>query len=125
MDRAFLSRSRQHNVLGGRVGGRHVVKVTPEEELLLQSHAEKAGVTVARLMVEAALTPERSRVPVGELTELFALTRLVGALGSNINQMAKVANSTGEIPPEAFAAFDAVRRTCRRLDLLAHEVSGR
>lgn len=123
--RAFLARTRQHNVLGGRVGGRHVVKVTPEEEAQLQLRAQEAGVTVARLMVEAALHERHTQVSRADLSELFALNQLVGRLGVNINQMAKATNATSEIPPEAFAAMDAVARTCDRLDRLARDVSGR
>lgn len=122
--RSFLARNRQHNVLGGREV-RHVVKVTPEVEAQLLLRAQDAGTTVARLMVESALQERGFRASRADLTELFALNRLVGRLGVNINQMAKAANSTGEIPPEAFAAMDAVARTCRRLDELAREVSGR
>lgn len=114
---AELRRARRENVRGGRQH-RHVVKVTPEEEALLLQLATAQGVTVPRLLVEAALAgdgesaTQRRQV----LSELFAVHRLLGALGNNVNQIAKATNATLETQPETAATLQAVRRSLQRVD---------
>lgn len=116
-------RSRQSNVVGGRVH-RHVVKLTDEQELAVQAAARVQGVTVARLLADSALKAPRASVSREDLTELFETTRLVGALGNNLNQIAKVANSTGELVPETAATLAAVRRVFDRVRTLPRELTG-
>ena len=116
-------RSRQSNVVGGRVH-RHVVKLTDEQELAVQAAARVQGVTVARLLADSALTAPRASVSREDLTELFETTRLIGALGNNLNQIAKVANSTGELVPETAATLAAVRRVFDRVLTLPRELTG-
>ncbi|SFA45033.1 mobilisation protein (MobC) [Rhodococcoides kroppenstedtii] len=116
-------RSRQSNVVGGRVH-RHVVKLTDEQELAVQAAARVQGVTVARLLADSALKAPRASVSREDLTELFETTRLIGALGNNLNQIAKVANSTGELVPETAATLAAVRRVFDRVRTLPRELTG-
>lgn len=81
--------------------------------------ADERGVTVPRLLVEAA-TAER----VGEtatdrrelLTELFGLHRALGAVGNNLNQLTRATNATGDLPAELEHTLAAVRRQLDRLD---------
>lgn len=113
-----LRRRRRQNAPGGRQH-RHSVSVTPEEEGLLVRLADERGVTVPRLLVEAA-TAER----VGEtatdrrelLTELFGLHRALGAVGNNLNQLTRATNATGDLPAELEHTLAAVRRQLDRLD---------
>lgn len=113
-----LRRRRRENVMGGR-RVRHVVAVTPEEEGVLIRLAEAQGVTVPRLLVEAA-TAER----VGEtatdrrelLAELFGVHRALGAVGNNLNQLTRAVNATGEWSAELGLTLAAVRRQLTRLD---------
>lgn len=116
-------RSRQSNVIGGRAH-RHVVKLTDEQELAVQAAARVQGVTVARLLADSALKAPRASVSREDLTELFETTRLIGALGNNLNQIAKVANSTGELVPETAATLAAVRRVFDRVRTLPRELTG-
>ncbi|OZC46340.1 MULTISPECIES: plasmid mobilization protein [Nocardiaceae] len=116
-------RTRQSNVVGGRMY-RHVVKLTEEQELAVQAAARVQGVTVARLLADSALKAPRASVSREDLTELFAVTKLIAAVGRNLNQLAKVANATGEVPPETAAAVDAVRRVFDRLRALPRELTG-
>jgi hypothetical protein len=116
-------RTRQSNVVGGRTY-RHVVKLTDEQELAVQAAARVQGVTVARLLADSALKAPRASVSREDLTELFAVTKLIAAVGRNLNQLAKVANATGEVPPETAAAVDAVRRVFDRLRELPRELTG-
>lgn len=113
-----LARRRRENAPGGR-RHRHSVLVTPEEEGLLVRLAAEQGVTVPRLLVEAA-TAER----VGEtatdrrelLTELFRVHRALGAVGNNLNQLTRAANATGDLSVELEHTLAAVRRQLMRLD---------
>ena len=78
-----LTRRRRENAPGGR-RHRHSVLVTPEEEGLLVRLAAEQGVTVPRLLVEAA-TAERAGETATDrrelLTELFGVHRALGAVG--------------------------------------------
>lgn len=91
-------RERRENVPGGRAG-RHVVKVTPEEESELLRRAQEARITVARLMVESALSDsgETATDRRDLAAELFSAFRLLSAISININQMAPTQPETS--PP--------------------------
>jgi len=94
------------------------VKVTPEEEALLLVRAEEQRVSIPRLLVESALSPQ-GETPTQRrelLAELFRLNRLVGSIANNVNQIAKATNATGELQPETSATFAAVRRVSGRID---------
>jgi len=111
------ARRRRANVAGGRQHS-HEVKVTPEEEALLLVRAEEQRVSIPRLLVESALSPQ-GETPTQRrelLTELFRLNRLVGSIANNVNQIAKATNATGELQPETSATFAAVRRVSGRID---------
>lgn len=113
-----LRRRRRENVAGGR-RFRHVVSVTGAEEGVLVGLAEAQGVTVPRLLVEAA-TAERVGETVTDrrelLTELFGVHRALGAVGNNLNQLTRAVNATGEWSDELGSTLAAVRRQLTRLD---------
>ena len=75
------------------------VRLSLEEKRRLRERAGELGVSVPRLMVEAALsgveTPAQRRAWVAEL---FELRRLSATVANNVNQLAKVANTSGELP---------------------------
>lgn len=124
-----VRRRRRANVAGGSARSHaHLVRVNVEEEAQLLGRAEAQGVSVPRLLVEAALADESSgltRTQRSELvTELFALQNLLARAGVNLNQLAKVANSTGEMPTleqvqgSHRMLFGAVKRIDAALDVL-------
>lgn len=117
-------RERRENVPGGRAG-RHVVKVTPEEESELLRRAQEARITVARLMVESALSDsgETATDRRDLAAELFSAFRLLSAISININQMAKATNATGDIPVELNGALVSVRRLADRIHGTLDEMS--
>jgi hypothetical protein len=122
----WKSRRRRANVEGGRMH-RHVVKVTPEEEARLLQIAERHRVTVVRLLVESALsegaeTPSERR---DQFMELSNLARLVGSVANNINQIARHANTTNEIPSDAAAAITDAKSVIHRVDRLLADMAGR
>ena len=75
------------------------VRLSLEEKRRLRERAGELGVSVPRLMVEAALsgveTPAQRRA---WIAELFELRRLLATVANNVNQLAKVANTSGELP---------------------------
>lgn len=112
-----IRRRRRANVPGGRRHS-HEVKVTPEEEALLVQRAEEQRVTVPRLLVESALAPQ-GETPTQRrelIAALFGVSRLLGTIANNVNQIAKATNSTGEWQAETSATLDAVRRTTTRIE---------
>lgn len=116
-DRGRLARRRRANVPGGRRHA-HEVKVTPEEEARLLQLAEAQRVSIPRLLVEAALSPQ-GETPTQRrdaIAKLFGLHRLLAGIASNVNQIARVANASGDIRPETVATLQAVRRTAERID---------
>lgn len=99
-------RMRQANVAGGRPVA-HRVCVSVEEEAVLARRAAAERVTVARLLVESALsgggeTPSERRVLV---EELFAARRELARVGVNVNQLARKANVGEGFPVEEARAF--------------------
>lgn len=128
--RGRFMRRRRENADTARTR-RFVVKVTPEEELLLRSRAEGLRVTVARLMVESALSDEVWSVVQQRalLAELGAVRNLLGNVANNVNQLARFANREGHfieedargylqwlraLYPRVEAAFEAAALSRRR-----------
>ena len=74
------------------------VKLTEAEREQLRARAAELGVSVPRLMVEAALsgveTPtDRRRM----VAELFEVRRLLATVANNVNQLARSANISGQV----------------------------
>ncbi|GIG28064.1 plasmid mobilization protein [Cellulomonas marina] len=113
-----FGRRRRANAPGGRAH-KHEVKVTAEEEAQLLALAAAQGVTIPRLLVEAALAGparETSTERRNAFVNLFAIRRLLAAVSNNVNQMAKATNATGQVQAEMTATLAAVRRSAMRLD---------
>lgn len=90
---------------------------------MLLKRALEQGVTVPRLLVESALATEPGETATQRrevLVELFRLHRMLAAVGNNINQIARVANTEGHLPAdkrdELSHALDVVLRTAHRVD---------
>ena len=93
--------------------GRYFVRVNADEQAALLRLAAHQNVSVQRVLVESALRPDTgvSRADIQELiSTLFGLSRQISAVGSNLNQIAKVANTTGEVPEDITAALDGLRK---------------
>jgi 16S rRNA U516 pseudouridylate synthase RsuA-like enzyme len=76
------------------------VKLTEGERDQLRARAAELGVSVPRLLVESALaeatvTGTERRA---EMVELFEVRRLLATVANNVNQLARVANTAGEVP---------------------------
>jgi hypothetical protein len=72
--------------------------LSEDEHQRLRERAAELGVNVPRLLVESALagveTPSDRREMIAEL---FEVRRLLATVANNVNQLAKVANISGEI----------------------------
>lgn len=121
-------RRRQANVAGGR-GHSFKVKTSAEQAQVLISRAVVAGVSVPRLLVEAALAGPGGRTSTQRhevMAELFAVHRKLSGIAVNINQVAKATNATREAPESAgwVAALEAVREVAARVDEAVATVAG-
>lgn len=103
---------------------RHVVKVTHEQEERLLLAAAERRVTVARLMVESALSggSDRAAEHAEMIGEMYRVSRLLGKVGVNINQIARATNTDLTWQEDTAAAVQAHGRVCERLDALLDRV---
>ena len=102
----------------------HKVRVSEEQERrLLVLAAQHGNVSVPRLLVESTLAGgSGAAVAKADLAaELFRVTRFLGKVGVNVNQIARATNATLETQPETVAAMAAVQRVCARAEALLAE----
>lgn len=69
-------------------------RVTPLEKEHLKTEAVKAGLPIEPFLRRLVLGVDLKPRPPAELTEVL---RQLSAIGNNINQIARIANSSGEI----------------------------
>ncbi|WP_200933679.1 plasmid mobilization relaxosome protein MobC [Arthrobacter sp. Leaf141] len=115
--RTNLFRRRRENTPAGSKKRRDLW-VTVEEEAALVARAEREKVTVPNLLLSAALS-ERNDSPTERraiMAELMQLHNLLARSSNNINQIARHANATGEIPAETAEALKHLRSVAMRID---------
>jgi len=97
------------------------IRVDEVELAELERRAAAAGVSVARYAIEAALaradTAAERRV---RAAELLAVQRMIRGMATNINQLAKVANSNGGVPAGAAAALAALDQLSSHVETIAN-----
>jgi hypothetical protein len=115
--RGTVGRRRRPRVAGGRTGN-HRVRVSAEEEAVLQQLAAAQGVDVVELLVESALAGDRETAAMRReaMAELFRVAKLLGSISNNVNQLARHANSGPTFPADAAATLAAVRRLLPRVE---------
>lgn len=121
-----VARRRRANVAQGRRVA-YQVKLTEAEAARLVELAEAQNVTVPRLLVESALasvgeTPTARRQA---MVELFAIRRQLATVANNVNQLARTANISGELPGRLDGALDEVRGVVGRIDTAIDGLAGR
>jgi hypothetical protein len=90
------------------------VKATESERDQLRARAAQLGVSVPRLMVESALDGGGSLTATERregMAELFEVRRLLATVANNVNQLARLANISGEV-----AAGERLERTLGEVD---------
>lgn len=106
---------------------RTVIRHTAEEWARVQSMAQVQGVSVPRLYERALLAGDV--VVAAKLTtirhQMEGPRRVLAGVGSNLNQMARVANATGDIEgPALHAAIDMLDRHMTRLNEILSQLPG-
>ena len=110
-----------------------LVRLSDEEKQLIAAAAQAAGLTptgyAAKAAVEAASLGQAPTGTPGDLRELqhelFAARRAVNMFGSNVNQAAAAANSTGAVPDWTSDAVRLCAAAVARLDEVAERIHRR
>jgi hypothetical protein len=120
--------ARRRERLRRQLGGRPRVvflRLSEREHAVLTARANQAGVSVQRLLVEAATLPGRTTAERHALyTTLLATQRAVTGAANNLNQVARGANSTGRLPVGWEATAAAVRSGLAALEAALDELRG-
>ena len=124
-ERRLFGRQRRANADVPR-DRRYTVKVNAGEDAKLRARASAQDVTVPRLMFESALNVnvETSTERKAAIAELFAVSRLLGNVANNMNQVAKFANSEGTFPADALELTGEYRRMVGRIDDVIERLAG-
>ncbi len=101
----FGRRRRANAAAGEKRSKRYPVTVTEAEAAELEAKAAAAGMTVPRLLHESAKSAhvETSTERKAAIAELFSVRREVAGIATNLNQLARYANTEGTFPAEAEA----------------------
>ena len=89
------------------------VSMSESERAQLMVLEQQTGLSPSALMVEAvfgAADPVAVALRRNQLAELLAMRRLMATISNNVNQIARHANSTGEVLPEAAETIREARR---------------
>lgn len=98
-------------------GARIYVRLRPEDHVLLRERASARGMataTYASFLLRAHLrtvTP----IPDRELSELKRSVAMLGMVGRNLNEIARVANQTGRVTVPSVGDLQLVLRACAAL----------
>ncbi len=120
-----LGRRRRANTPGGRRFA-HQVKVTEAEEAVLVRLAEAAGVSVPRLLVEAATATETGVTSTerrAAIVELMTVSRVLAGVAGNLNQLARSVNAGAEFPPAAVVVRERIRALIPRVQRACGDLS--
>jgi hypothetical protein len=117
---------RRENVAGGRQHS-HRVLVSAEEEAILVRLAAEKRITVPRLLMESALSPDRETPTQREdaIVELLELRGLLGEIAVGVRELVSQ-GAGGDIVSDAATEF--IRRAsdvAERLDATAIELAAR
>jgi hypothetical protein len=93
------------------------VRVSNEEHEALSARADAAGVSLPRLLLEAALGPEGSTPPERRawFAALLAARRQLAGAANNLNQLTRLGNIDKQGPAEVGEAAAAVERCANQL----------
>lgn len=122
----MAERMRQANQPGGRAV-RRVLRLTEVENAELSIAAQRENKTVQRYVVEAGIARARGVDPQAAheaITALFKVEHQLSKVGTNINQLTRHANATGEVLAAELREQLAHLRGCLdRLDETVDQVS--
>ncbi|MFG3295653.1 plasmid mobilization protein [Streptomyces sp. NPDC048179] len=112
------------------------VRLSDHEHAIIQAGADAVGMSLAGFLAHSALAAARDQSRTAAaiaterdvLTELFAMRRQLGWAGSNLNQVAKVLNSGGDVPHLKEVLTDihhAAHAAKKAADRVAHRQEGK
>ena len=93
------------------------VRLRPDDHVLLHERAAARGMAAATYASIVLRTHLRgiARIPDREFAELKRSVAELGAIGRNLNQVARVANATGQVSGPSRQDLQAVLRACTAL----------
>ncbi|GGU96093.1 hypothetical protein GCM10010182_10830 [Actinomadura cremea] len=105
-------------------------RVSDEEYEEIRAAAHRAGTAYGTFIVHTLQTAVHQNGHGHQQTtalceELRAIARQLNRIGVNLNQLARIANSTGQTPPELPAALTYLEKILRRVDAASVETSRR
>ena len=109
--KSHLWRSRRRNIEGATQYVR--VSMSEKERAQLMVLEQQTGLSPSALMVQAlfgSADPVAVQLRKQQLSELLAMRRLMATIANNVNQIARHANSTGEVLPETTETLREARR---------------
>lgn len=115
--------ARRRRKAGGR-RNQFLVKADDHEMQRLRKTAAAAGLTVPHLLISTTLAvmDDQRQVPAVDRRtlawEIETVRASLDAVGRNLNQLARVANATGQVPAELPATLHAVARRMGKVDAL-------
>ncbi|RBM18107.1 hypothetical protein DI005_20150 [Prauserella sp. PE36] len=97
------------------------MKLSDEEDLFIRAAAKAAGMSVPSFLVASAMsaqtTPGMSVAQREAMAaEILGASRLLRRAGDNLNRLTRIAQVTGEVPPEVPAATRALQTYLKRFD---------
>ncbi len=93
-------------------------RTTPAEHAELERLAELSGLSIGSYVRARALSEPTTRAvrrPTVERAALSQILAQLGKCGSNLNQIARVLNSGGDVPGDIPAAIGEFRTACRMI----------
>ena len=109
--KSHLWRSRRRNIEGTTQYVR--VSMSEKERAQLMVLEQQTGLSPSALMVQSlfgSADPVAVQLRKQQLSELLAMRRLMATIANNVNQIARHANSTGEVLPETAETLRQARR---------------
>lgn len=118
-------KARQRRQPGGR-RHKYTVRLSDEEKVRIEARAIVAGVSVPRLLVEAALTADSQTLSERRalVAEFLGARRMVAAVSTNVMRLAESSESGKGTPPELAATLHAAARVMARLDAATAHLDG-
>ena len=89
------------------------VSMSEAERAQLMMREQQTGLSPSALMVEAVFgsaDPVAVQLRRNQLAELIQMRHLMATIANNVNQIARHANSTGEVLPETVETLQEARR---------------
>ncbi|MFG2018281.1 MobC family plasmid mobilization relaxosome protein [Actinomadura geliboluensis] len=119
---------RRSQLGGGRRRDREMrFRVSDQEYTEIRAAAQRAGAAYGTFIVHTVQAAARQhkfghQPTAGICEELRSIARQLNRIGVNLNQLARIANATGQVPDELPAALSYLENVLRRVDASSVEI---